>query len=217
MERVGGRAIHPVNVRLGGFYRAPARAELTALAEPLNRALDTALETVRWVAGFEFPDHHVDADLLALTQPGTYAIERGTFATRSGLSFARPDSARVIEEQVPHSTALHARLAGRRPVPHRPAGPVRAQLTLAVPARPRSRPRRRARRDLRQPVPQRRGTGGGDGVRGRGGAAPDRRLRAAGPAVIARLRDLAPPGVRLVITDGEPARLVEAWTGCPAG
>ncbi|MGH3182049.1 MAG: hydrogenase maturation protease, partial [Streptosporangiaceae bacterium] len=34
-----------------------------------------------------------------------------------------------------------------------------------------------------------------------------------GPAVVARLRDLAPPGVQLVITDGEPTRLIEAWTG----
>ena len=50
MEAVGGRAIHPVNVRLGGFYRAPSRAELAALTEPLKRALDGALETVRWVA-----------------------------------------------------------------------------------------------------------------------------------------------------------------------
>ena len=41
MEAVGGRAIHPVNVRLGGFYRAPARAELALLTEPLRRALDT--------------------------------------------------------------------------------------------------------------------------------------------------------------------------------
>ena len=113
MEAVGGRAIHPVNVRLGGFYRAPARAELTALTEPLKRALGIALETVRWVAGFEFPDHAVDADLLALTQPGTYAIEQGTFATRSGLSFPSPAfDAHVIEEHVPHSTALHAHLAG---------------------------------------------------------------------------------------------------------
>lgn len=40
-----------------------------------------------------------------------------------------------------------------------------------------------------------------------------RRDDGAGPAVIARLRDLVPPGVRLVVTDGEPARLVEAWTG----
>jgi hydrogenase maturation protease len=40
-----------------------------------------------------------------------------------------------------------------------------------------------------------------------------RRDDGAGPAVVARLHGQAPPGVRLVITDGEPARLVEAWTG----
>ena len=40
-----------------------------------------------------------------------------------------------------------------------------------------------------------------------------RRDDGAGPAVVARLRDLAPPGVRLVVTDGEPARLIEAWAG----
>src|SRR5579859_830857 len=56
MELVGGRAIHPVNVRVGGFYRAPAKPEMAALAEKLRVALDQALDTVRWAAGFEFPD-----------------------------------------------------------------------------------------------------------------------------------------------------------------
>ena len=40
-----------------------------------------------------------------------------------------------------------------------------------------------------------------------------RRDDGAGPAVIGQLRDLVPAGVELVITDGEPTRLVEAWTG----
>jgi Phospholipid methyltransferase len=40
-----------------------------------------------------------------------------------------------------------------------------------------------------------------------------RRDDGAGPAVLHQLRDLVPPGVDLVLTDGEPARLVEAWTG----
>ncbi len=40
-----------------------------------------------------------------------------------------------------------------------------------------------------------------------------RRDDGAGPAVIARLRGRVPPGVRLVITDGEPTRLIDAWTG----
>jgi sulfhydrogenase subunit alpha len=113
MELVGGRAIHPVNVRIGGFYRAPARAELATLSDPLRRALDDALATVRWVAGFDFPDHACQADMLALSRPGTYPIERGTVTTRSGLAFpAAGWDEHVIEEQVPHSTALHARLAG---------------------------------------------------------------------------------------------------------
>jgi sulfhydrogenase subunit alpha len=115
MEVVGGRAIHPVNVCVGGFYRAPTRAELAALTEPLRRALDDALATVRWVAGFDFPDHASEADMLALSRPGTYPIERGTVATRSGLAFpAAGWDSRVIEEHVAHSNALHAHLAGGR-------------------------------------------------------------------------------------------------------
>jgi hydrogenase maturation protease len=42
-----------------------------------------------------------------------------------------------------------------------------------------------------------------------------RRDDGAGPAVIARLRGRVPAGVRLVITDGEPTRLIDAWTGAP--
>ena len=113
MEVIGGRAIHPVNVRIGGFYRAPSRADLVALTESLRRALDGALDTVRWVAGFDFPDHTCTMDMLALSRSGTYPIERGTVVTRSALAFSAAEwDERVIEEQVPHSTALHAHLAG---------------------------------------------------------------------------------------------------------
>jgi sulfhydrogenase subunit alpha len=116
LEAVGGRAIHPVNVRVGGFYRAPTPAELAALTDPLRRALDDAVATVAWVTGFDFPDFACDADMLALSRPGTYPIEQGTVVTRSGLSFpASGWDEHVIEEHVPHSNALHAHLAdGRR-------------------------------------------------------------------------------------------------------
>ena len=115
LELVGGRAIHPVNVRVGGFYRAPAPAELGPLAERLRRALDLALDTVRWAATFEFPDLELEHDLLAARDAGRYPLERGSLATTSGLSFPAsefPDH--VTEEQVPHSTALHATLDGHR-------------------------------------------------------------------------------------------------------
>ncbi|MEU9044640.1 MULTISPECIES: nickel-dependent hydrogenase large subunit [unclassified Kitasatospora] len=131
LELLGGRAIHPVNVRLGGFHRVPTSAELRPLAERLRWARDDAEQTVRWVAGFEFPDAGCDHDLLALAEPGTYAIESGTPtvmpAPQAAALSADSDRAlpartfavhefgdHVIEHQVPHSTALHSRLDGRR-------------------------------------------------------------------------------------------------------
>ncbi|MFJ3930910.1 Ni/Fe hydrogenase subunit alpha [Streptomyces sp. NPDC090029] len=121
MEVLGGRAIHPVNVRVGGFHRVPARAELWPLRERLLHARDDARETVRWVAGFDFPDAAVDADLLALAEPGAYAIDSGTptvlaagAAAPSGSFAVRDFGRHVVEQQVPHSTALQSRLDGRR-------------------------------------------------------------------------------------------------------
>jgi sulfhydrogenase subunit alpha len=113
MELLGGRSVHPVNVRVGGFYRVPSARELAPLAEQLRRALDLALDTTAWVAGFDFPDFRCAHELLALREPGRYPIERGTLASSTGLDFTAAEfEQHVIEEQVPHSTALHARLAG---------------------------------------------------------------------------------------------------------
>ncbi|TYB60199.1 Ni/Fe hydrogenase subunit alpha [Nonomuraea sp. PA05] len=108
---VGGRAIHPINVRLGGFYRAPA--DLTPLAGRLQQALRAALDTVEWVSGFDFPDVEHDYRFLALRHPAEYAILSGDVAVSDGTAFPVRDWPRhVVEEQVRHSTALHARLDG---------------------------------------------------------------------------------------------------------
>jgi sulfhydrogenase subunit alpha len=115
MEQLGGRAIHPINVRLGGFYSVPQKGDLKPLAEMLRRALDDALFTVRAVAEFDFPDVEFDHELLALTDPDRYAIENGTIRRSDGPAFAVADfTEHVVESQVPHSTALHATLDGSR-------------------------------------------------------------------------------------------------------
>ena len=114
MALLGGRAVHPINVRVGGFYRTPARSEFAGVAEGLRRARDAALDTVRWVAGFEFPAFEQDYEFVALRQPGEYAIDRGRIVSDRGLDV--PASAygdHFVEEQVPHSNALHSRLRQR--------------------------------------------------------------------------------------------------------
>jgi len=111
METVGGRAVHPVNVKVGGFYRVPGRQEVAALAGPLTDALDAAVATVDWVAGFDFPDVEADYRFVALRQPGRYPMESGRVASSDGLDTTAGGFADlVVEEQVARSTALHARL-----------------------------------------------------------------------------------------------------------
>lgn len=115
MEQLGGRAIHPINVRLGGFYSVPSRDELKPLAELLRHALDDALYTVRAVAEFDFPDIEFDHELLALSEPDRYPIENGAIARSAGPAFGTSDFLdHVVESQVAHSTALHATLDGKR-------------------------------------------------------------------------------------------------------
>jgi len=109
MALVGGREIHPINVRVGGFYRAPSRRELRTLVDPLERAREAALETVRWTAGFEFPEREIECALVALSHPGEYAIERGRIHSDSGLDIAPVDYDEFfVEEHVERSTALHS-------------------------------------------------------------------------------------------------------------
>jgi coenzyme F420-reducing hydrogenase alpha subunit len=111
---LGGRAIHPINVRVGGFYRVPSKEELRPLAERLQWARDAALATVRWVAAFPFPDFEQDYEFVALRHPDEYPFNEGRLASTRGLDVGiEAFEETVIEEQVAYSNALHARLQGR--------------------------------------------------------------------------------------------------------
>jgi coenzyme F420-reducing hydrogenase alpha subunit len=115
MAVVGGRAVHPVNVRVGGFYRGPARDDLRALVPELRWARRAAEQTVCWVAGFTFPDFERDYEFVSLRHPDQYPIEAGRVVSASGLDIPPRDyDEHFTEFQVPHSTALHSVLDGNR-------------------------------------------------------------------------------------------------------
>ncbi|HYH37913.1 MAG TPA: Ni/Fe hydrogenase subunit alpha [Azospirillum sp.] len=112
LEVIGGRAIHPVNTRVGGFYKSPRKAEVRDLIEPLKRAVDESLATVKVFAGLEFPDYEHDYTFVALHHDEDYAIERGRLISNRGLDI--PVSAfeeHFDEEHVRHSNALHGVMA----------------------------------------------------------------------------------------------------------
>ena len=99
---IGGREIHPVNTRVGGFYRAPTRRELATLREELERGRETALELTRWASGFTFPDFEQDYEFVALCPPRglcdrtrTHRLERGPRHRRPRVRRARRGGARA--------------------------------------------------------------------------------------------------------------------------
>jgi sulfhydrogenase subunit alpha len=106
---VGGREIHPINVRVGGFYRVPTRTELLPIAERLKRALDLSLETVRFAASLEFPDFEQDYEFVSLRHPDEYPFNEGRIVSSKGLDIPISEyEEHFIEEHVPHANALHS-------------------------------------------------------------------------------------------------------------
>jgi coenzyme F420-reducing hydrogenase alpha subunit len=114
MTVVGGREVHPINVRVGGWYRTPRKRELATLVEKLERALEIALATVTVTAGLDFPDYSFDYELVALSEPGLYPIDRGRIVSSRGIDIAVDDyDEHFVEEHVEWSNALHSSVIGR--------------------------------------------------------------------------------------------------------
>ncbi|WNZ48354.1 Ni/Fe hydrogenase subunit alpha [Leptolyngbya boryana CZ1] len=106
---IGGREIHPINIRVGGFYKLPTRQELRSLIDDLQWACDTAEETARWAATLPFPEFEQDYEFVALHHPNEYPMNQGRIISNKGLDISNDQFYEYIEEQhKPHSTALHA-------------------------------------------------------------------------------------------------------------
>jgi coenzyme F420-reducing hydrogenase alpha subunit len=109
LEVLGGRAIHPINVTVGGFYRAPRGSELRRLLPDLEWGLRAAIDTVQFVSGLEFPAFEQDYEFVALRHPGEYPMNEGHVVSSGGLDIPVEQYEQHFEERhVPQSTALHS-------------------------------------------------------------------------------------------------------------
>jgi sulfhydrogenase subunit alpha len=106
---VGGREIHPINVRIGGFYRVPTKQEVRSILDKLKWARDVSVETTRFVSGFKFPDFEHDYEFVALHHPNEYPFNEGRLISNKGLDIdlAHYES-NFAEEHVEHSNSLQS-------------------------------------------------------------------------------------------------------------
>jgi coenzyme F420-reducing hydrogenase alpha subunit len=109
LEVLGGRAIHPINVTVGGFYRAPRVSELKSLLPKLEWGRSAALDVLDWVAAFDFPDFQVPYDFVSLKHADEYPFNHGRVVSSAGLDIAIDDYEDHYQERhVAQSTALHS-------------------------------------------------------------------------------------------------------------
>jgi coenzyme F420-reducing hydrogenase alpha subunit len=111
---VGGREIHPINVKVGGFYRAPTKQELLSLVPELEWARDAAVDTIKLVSGFNFPDVEQDFEFVSMRHPDEYPSNEGRMVSNKGLDIAVSEwNDYFLEEHVARSNALHSRIRER--------------------------------------------------------------------------------------------------------
>ncbi|MDF1859958.1 MAG: Ni/Fe hydrogenase subunit alpha [Verrucomicrobiales bacterium] len=106
---LGGREIHPVNVKVGGFYKAPPKKDFAKLEEDLKVAADIAEKTVRWAATLPFPDFEHDYELVCLSHPDEYPMNEGRIISNRGLDIPISDyEQHFVEEHEPYTNALQS-------------------------------------------------------------------------------------------------------------
>jgi coenzyme F420-reducing hydrogenase alpha subunit len=111
---IGGREIHPINVRVGGFYKLPTKAELQSLVGELEWSRQAAVDTIRWVAAFSFPKVEQDFEFVSLRHADDYPLNEGRIVSNKGLDIDVSEYNDAIEElHVERSNALHSRIRER--------------------------------------------------------------------------------------------------------
>jgi coenzyme F420-reducing hydrogenase alpha subunit len=109
VKLLGGREVHPINVRIGGFYKIPAKSEFLLISERLKWARDAAIETVQWTASLPFPEFNQDYEFVSLSHPNEYPFNEGRLTSNKGIDIDISEyEDYFVEEHVQHSNALHS-------------------------------------------------------------------------------------------------------------
>ena len=115
IETIGGRSIHPVNVRVGGFYRLPSERALEGVMEDIEEAYSLAWGVLDELLSLPYPQVEKDRPLVSLGGVDEYPIMEGRIVCSDGTEIDKEEYEGWFEEyQLPHSTALYSRLKDGR-------------------------------------------------------------------------------------------------------
>ncbi|WP_432698156.1 Ni/Fe hydrogenase subunit alpha [Marinobacterium sp. YM272] len=103
----GGRSVHPVGARVGGFHHAPDVDAMARLHERLLALRPQAQALTDWCATLPMPDVTDDFVSVALKHEAEYPFHTGRLVSSAGLDIDSTEwEQHFREEHAPHSTAL---------------------------------------------------------------------------------------------------------------
>ncbi len=114
LRLLGGRSVHPIGLKVGGFHRAPPKHEVADMVDKLLAARNEAREFVIWAASLPYPEDEQDFISVAVRHPDEYAINEGRLVSDRGMAIPFEHYPQHFNEyQVQHSTAYYSTMDGR--------------------------------------------------------------------------------------------------------
>lgn len=111
---LAGREIHPINVKVGGFYKLPRKEDFPGILDRLKQARDEAYQTVLWTATLPFPNFEYDYEFVSLSHPSEYPFNEGRLISNKGLDIDVHEYELMFHEtHAPYSNALQSTMKGR--------------------------------------------------------------------------------------------------------
>jgi sulfhydrogenase subunit alpha len=81
---IGGRTVHPISPKVGGFTMYPAVSKLKEISRQGKTVLPTAIELAETINNLTFPDFSRETEFMSLTKKGEYAIYEGDVTSSRG-------------------------------------------------------------------------------------------------------------------------------------
>lgn len=108
---VGGREIHSLTTRVGGFYSVPTQEQLNDLAKELKEAKKDVEATVALFGKLKVPEFERKSNYISLFKKKNYPLTEGSLITFEGKKITQEKYKELIKEKVVnYSTAKQARV-----------------------------------------------------------------------------------------------------------
>ena len=105
---IGGRAVHPIRIVVGGFTKLPTEEEMVGMREMLEASYPDLEKSFEVLKTIDIPDFERETEYISISDPIDYALYDGNIKSMDGWEIDDQNYLDKINEKVvQHSTAKH--------------------------------------------------------------------------------------------------------------